>query len=328
MSQSIAEPWLLGWEGQSHQDQPADPQRRLALMLATAGLVPVDGPGSGLWRLEHADAPPLKIRESGDWLLLESAAQPRVPGSLWRLLCCNEQAAGPARFVLNSRSEIRAATELPILEESPRTENICQAAVNLGDLIQIGEAPAAAEPRRANAATGSAEQSQVQPRATGSERLPDWVKEIRWPGLRQRMTDASDDSQAGNSNSPDRFSASLDAEGSMQQALIEPCPFGLCIEVLLGSWPALPQVCSEALARLLLSVAGHVRSVRPVAFRDEAGLSIGLNAMLGPEAGAAQAGAALVALAVACQLTAQECFALAEEEFARAFLAIRGGGTP
>ncbi len=328
VSDSISEPWLPGWETRSRPDQPGVPKDHLPQALISAGFVPVDAPGSGLWRLEQADAPVLKINESNDWLLLESARQPQVPGSLRGLLGCNDQAVGPARFVLKAHFEIRAATELPIFEQSPAPEEIRKAALNLGELIQISQTRAAEPARCTSGDTGCAEQATIQPRVGASERLPEWVKEIRWPGLRQRLTDAFADAAAGMSNGADRFSASIDAEGTTLQALIEPSAGGVRIEVGLGSWPALPQICFEALARLLLSVAGHVRCVRPVAFRDEAGLSVGLNVILGREAGAAHAEAALVALAVASQLTAQECLALAEEEFARTFLAIRGGGTP
>ncbi|HVR30784.1 MAG TPA: hypothetical protein VMS86_14775 [Thermoanaerobaculia bacterium] len=266
--------------------------------------------GRTRWRFALANGRSFAVsaRLAADWLLLQSAPfdWPAAAG-LWPLLQLDARLAGPGKVALAS-GRPRLAAELPVEEGVDLGVRLAEACADFRRAAAILEGETGAgEP----AGSGAPEVATEGPAAPEPSALPRLLGEAGW---------------SAGERAPRRWAVDLDTPGSFHQALVEEDAAGsVRLAAELAVTPALGAAGLRALAWLLLEANGCVRLARAAAGEQAASARFEVRFASPPVA--EELGHALASLSVACRDFAREARALASEEVAGVYLALRNGAT-
>jgi hypothetical protein len=269
----------------------------------------VTSAGRGGWRFALANGRPfaMSARLGADWLVLQGAALERpAPADLWPLLRSGGRLAGPGKLAI-AGGRLQLAAELPVAEEIDLGTRVAEACADFRRAAAIleghdggdeGDGPGAPDP-----ATEAAPASEPSP-------LPRLLAEAGW---------SASERAAG------RWAVDLDMPGSFHQALVAAGGGGSVLLTADLAAAAMGPAGRRALALLLLEANGCVRLARAAATGAE---SARFEVRFASAPLPAELDRALASLSIACRHFAREARALASEEIALTYLALRGSATP
>ncbi|HBO43043.1 MAG TPA: hypothetical protein DD670_03735 [Planctomycetaceae bacterium] len=230
-----------------------------------------------------------------------------------RLLLDNAGLRGGAKFGLDGDScDLLLTAEIPLHEDVDLVSRVREVCAGLRQgMIQL-----------ACKRTEYLESQATAPNATPKDRLQEPTSAATWRSLIDLCTEAG---WPCAEHVGGRVAVRLESGGAYCRALLESSDqTGTRVRVVLGVVRSLSEASRLASALLLLSGCRVVRLARATIVPAEDGTTYGWEVMLGDEPAAEEMNCALVALSIACRLTARELRVLEEESVAKKYLATRG----